>query len=145
MFQVLKSPRDTEESRIKDLASHIHRSQFRFSNSVCSLNFERLIFVFTAVSWAALKNKPRRFIRQVIVSKYFFDWHHARFSRAEMLRVGRGFSTYPANGAISTPLKRKNPDRFSPVHSSTTSMCCKPATLCGESRTLPIKSQTFPL
>jgi len=33
MFQVLKSPRDTEESRIKDLASHIHRSQFRFSNS----------------------------------------------------------------------------------------------------------------
>jgi len=24
MFQVLKSPRDTEESRIKDLASHIH-------------------------------------------------------------------------------------------------------------------------
>jgi hypothetical protein len=42
MFQVLKSPRDTEESRIKDLASHIHRSQFRFSNSVARSCRERL-------------------------------------------------------------------------------------------------------
>src|SRR3954470_20213763 len=60
MFQVLKSPRSTEMLRIIDLASHIHRSQFRFSNS------------FGCVSAAALKNKPNRFIRQVFRSKLFW-------------------------------------------------------------------------
>jgi len=55
MFQVLKSPRDTEESRIKDLASHIHRSQFRFSNSVCAPDFERLNLRFHAPFWGSLE------------------------------------------------------------------------------------------
>src|SRR3954466_2480110 len=71
MFQVLKSPRDTEESRIKDLASHIHRSQFRFSNS------------FGCISAAAFKNKPRRFIRQVIRSKII--WSSKLFRSSELI------------------------------------------------------------
>jgi len=54
MFQVLKSPRSTEEPRIKDLASHIHRSQFRFSNSNRT-PASAASFIFAPNFWGSLE------------------------------------------------------------------------------------------
>jgi len=53
----------------------------------------RLIFVLPAVSQAALKNKPGRFIRQVIGSKYFLVGDSPAFPEPVLLPVGRGFAT----------------------------------------------------
>jgi hypothetical protein len=91
MFQVLKSPRDTEESRIKDLASHIHRSQFRFSNSNCAPILGRLKFVFLPNSLAALNNKPACSRRQVIRSKFSRRGAQPAFPEPACLSLGRGF------------------------------------------------------
>jgi hypothetical protein len=49
--------------------------------------------MFAAVSLAALKNKPSRFIRQVIRSKYFILETLPRFLSRRPAPIGRGFPT----------------------------------------------------